>query len=57
MAAGPIEGDAQLKEILIFQRIADSEALRLVEDDPAVKSGILRAEPHRWWSAAHVFPE
>jgi uncharacterized protein YciI len=57
MASGPIEGADQLSEILIFRRIPDDEARRLVEDDPAVKSGAIRPEFHRWWSAAHVFPE
>lgn len=57
MAAGPVEGDDRLKEIWIFRRIPDDEARRLVEEDPAVKSGRMRPEFHRWWSAAHVFPE
>jgi uncharacterized protein YciI len=57
MAAGPVEGDGELQEILIFRRIPDDEARRLVEGDPAVQSGRLRPEFHRWWSAAHVFPE
>jgi uncharacterized protein YciI len=57
MAAGPVEGDDRLQGILIFQRIPDDEARRLVEDDPAVKSGALHPEYHRWYSAAHVFPD
>jgi uncharacterized protein YciI len=55
-AAGPIEGGGDLLEVLIFNRIPDDEAKRLVEDDPAVKAGALRPEHHRWWSAAHVLP-
>lgn len=54
--AGPVEGDPQLRGVLIFQRIPDGEARALIDADPAVKAGALRAEYHRWWCAAHVLP-
>lgn len=56
-AAGPLEGNGDLGALVIFQRIPDEEAKRLIDDDPAVKSGVLRVEFHHWWSAAHVLPE
>lgn len=54
--AGPVEGDPQLRGVLIFQRIPDGEASALIAADPAVNTGALRAEYHSWWSAAHVLP-
>jgi uncharacterized protein YciI len=55
-AAGAVEGGGDLLGIVIFRRIPDDEARRLMEDDPAVKAGLLRAEQHRWWCSAHVVP-
>jgi uncharacterized protein YciI len=55
-AAGLTEGREDLLSIVIFNRIPEDEAARLVREDPAVKSGSLRAEPHRWWCAEHVLP-
>ncbi|HVP00506.1 MAG TPA: hypothetical protein VMT15_20680 [Bryobacteraceae bacterium] len=45
-----------MAEILIFDRISVEEAAQLASVDPAVKSGLLRFEQHRWWCAAHVLP-
>jgi uncharacterized protein YciI len=56
-AAGHIEGDYGLAGIMIFNRIPVEEAERLTAADPAVSAGLLRAESHRWWCAAHVLPE
>ena len=56
-AAGPIDGDDDLVALLIFRRMPDDDARRLVEADPAVQSGALRPESHHWWCAAHVLPE
>jgi uncharacterized protein YciI len=56
-AAGPIDGDPDLASVVIFKRIPDDEARRLIGEDPAVQSGALRPEFHRWWSAAHVLPD
>jgi uncharacterized protein YciI len=55
-AAGAVESGGTVTAILIFNRMSDDEAKRLVDEDPAVKSLALRAEYHRWWSAAHVLP-
>ena len=56
LAAGPVAGDARIVEVLIFDRIPDEEAGRLMTSDPAVGAGLLTAEAHRWWSADHVLP-
>jgi len=55
-AAGPTEGNNELLSIVVFNRIAEDEAARLIAADPAVKAGALRAEAHRWWCAEHVLP-
>jgi uncharacterized protein YciI len=54
--AGPIENGGDFVEVLVFNRISDEEARRLMADDPAVQSNVIRAEFHRWWSAEHVIP-
>jgi uncharacterized protein YciI len=56
-AAGAVEGDADIAAVAIFRRMPDAEARALMDADPAVKSGALRVEAHRWWCAAHVLPE
>jgi uncharacterized protein len=48
-ASGPLNGNPDFKYLLIFNRIPDDEAKRLI--DPALKP-----EFHRWWSAAHILP-
>jgi uncharacterized protein YciI len=55
-AAGDIEGRDALVGMVIFQVIPVNEAEKLLADDPAVKSGAVRAELHQWWSADHVLP-
>jgi hypothetical protein len=42
--------------MVVFNRIPDGEAQRLIAGDPAVKADVLRVEFHRWWCAAHVLP-
>jgi uncharacterized protein YciI len=54
-AAGPTEGQNALLSIVVFNRISIDEATKLMADDPAVKSGALKAESHQWWCAEHVF--
>jgi uncharacterized protein YciI len=54
--AGPILGDRSLAEILIFNRLPDDEAAKLVSSDPAVKSDLYRVGAHRWSISAHVLP-
>lgn len=56
-AYGTIEGDRDLRAIAIFNRIEVEDAAKLMESDPAVMAGALRAETHHWWCSAHVLPE
>lgn len=55
--AGRIEGNDDLWAVVVFNRISDAEARRLMADDPAVKANALRYEFHRWWCAEHVIPK
>ena len=55
-AGGAVEGDSDLVAVEIFKRIPLEEARSLLDESPAVKAGILRAEYHRWWCAEHVLP-
>jgi uncharacterized protein YciI len=55
-AAGAIEGRDALVGMVIFKVMPLKEAEKLLQDDPAVKSGALRTEFHQWWSADHVLP-
>jgi uncharacterized protein YciI len=55
-AAGATESDSDLLGVVIFKRIDFEEARRLMEQDPAVKSGFLAVDYHKWWSAEHVLP-
>jgi uncharacterized protein len=47
-ASGPLTGNPEFQYLLIFNRIPDEQAKRLI--DPTLKP-----EFHRWWCAAHVF--
>lgn len=55
-ADGPVAGLPELQAVVIFKRIPDEEARQLMDADPDVKSGALKVEAHRWWSAEHVLP-
>lgn len=55
-AAGSIEGPDDFLGVVIFTALPLEEAQRLMEVDPAVKAGALRAEFHNWWSSDHVLP-
>jgi uncharacterized protein YciI len=55
-AAGGIGGDPDLYAICVFKTSLDGEARRAIEQDPAVRSGRLTAELHRWWVADRVLP-
>ena len=57
VAAGPFDDDGDLRGLYIFQMASIEEARKLVEEDPAVKTGRFRSELHKWWSADHVFPQ
>ena len=56
VANGAVEDDSSAFEILIFSRIADTEAASLAAADPAISNGTLSVEAHRWWCSANVFP-
>jgi uncharacterized protein YciI len=55
-AAGKIETPDDLLGLVIFKPTSVEEAQRLLEEDPAVKAGVLRVEYHHWWSSDHVLP-
>ncbi len=55
-AAGEVEGDTEMVGIVIFQKMPLNEARNAMEDDPAVKSGLLAVDAHLWWCADHVLP-
>lgn len=54
--AGHAEGDSEMTGMVVYNRISDEEAQRLIGEDPAVKARLLRPEYHRWWCAEHVLP-
>lgn len=56
-AAGPFEEDTNFAGLYIFRLPSIEEAQKLIDQDPAVKTGRFRAEFHVWWSAARVFPD
>ncbi len=51
LVAGPMGDDSKLRGIFILDCESVAEAQALVETDPAVKAGRLRAEYHTWWTA------
>ena len=55
-AAGAIVAPDELVGLVIFKAIPFEEAQKQMEDDPAVKAGVLRVEYHHWWSSDHVLP-
>jgi uncharacterized protein YciI len=54
--AGAAESEDGIVSLVVFDRIEYEEAERLVASDPAVESGALKPEVHRWWCSAHVLP-
>lgn len=55
-AAGQIEAPDDLVGLVIFKAIPFELAQQLMDEDPAVKSGVIRVEYHHWWSSDHVLP-
>ena len=53
---GLTASDPDISEIVVFNRVADEEAQRLMAADPAVQAKVLQTEFHRWWCAEHVIP-
>lgn len=54
VAAGPIEGDHDLRGIFVFRVKTADEARALAAEDPAIKAGRLRLELHPWWGPAGI---
>lgn len=52
--AGPFYGDGDLRGIYIFSVESIKEAQKLVETDPAIQSGSLKMELHKWYGSAAV---
>jgi len=55
-AAGWIYGDPDLCSICVFRTSSADEAKQAIGQDPAVHSGRLAVEFHRWWCADRVLP-
>jgi len=56
-AAGSIEAPDDEFAVVVFRpAVAMEDVQRLMDDDPAVKAGVIKAEYHKWWCAAHVLP-
>ena len=51
VVAGPFGDDTALRGIFVMDVESVEAAQALVETDPAVKAGRLRAEYHPWWCA------
>lgn len=51
LVAGPFGDDTELRGIFILDCESVEEARELVDTDPAVMAGRLRAEYHPWWTA------
>lgn len=51
LVAGPMGDDTDLRGIFILDCESVEEARTLVDTDPAVIAGKLRAEYHPWWTA------
>lgn len=55
--AGSIEApDDQFAVVIFRPAVPIEDAQRLIDDDPAVKAGVLKPDYHKWWCAAHVLP-
>jgi uncharacterized protein YciI len=55
-AAGPVEDDPGIEGFVIFKTDSIDDARLRLARDPAVASGRLVPEFHRWWSADRVMP-
>lgn len=50
--AGPFSKDPDFRGMFILAVETIEEAKALVDTDPAVKSGMLQADYHKWWGSA-----
>jgi uncharacterized protein YciI len=55
-AAGKIEAPDNLLALVVFKPIPLENAQRLLQEDPAIQTGVIRTECHQWWSSDHVLP-
>jgi hypothetical protein len=55
-AAGNTEGDPEIFALCVFKTASVDEARRIIGQDPAVQSGRLAPEFHRWYTADLVLP-
>ena len=55
--AGPLEDQADLRGVFVFQARSLEEAKAWAESDPAVKAGRLVAVVYPWWVEKGVLPE
>jgi uncharacterized protein YciI len=56
LAAGRIDGDPVIAEVVIFKTASIDEARRSLASDPGVAAGRLQPEFHNWWTADRVMP-
>ena len=52
IVAGPMAGDGELRGIFIFDAKSIDEVKAMAEMDPAIQSGRLTLELHKWYAAA-----
>jgi uncharacterized protein YciI len=55
-AAGQFDDDPDLLGIVIFKTPSIVDARMILGDDPAVQSGLVCVECHRWWTADGILP-
>jgi uncharacterized protein len=51
LVAGPMGDDTELRGIFILDCESVAEAKALIDTDPAIQAGRLKAEYHTWWTA------
>ncbi len=56
VVAGPVEDQADLRGIFVFQAASLEEAKAWAETDPAVKAGRLTAAVYPWWVEKGTLP-
>jgi uncharacterized protein len=57
VVAGPVEDQADLRGIFVFQVASLEEAKALAASDPAVKAGRLLPAVYPWWVEKGVLPD
>jgi uncharacterized protein YciI len=57
VAAGPCAGDPQLRGIFVWKVDSLAELPELLQGDPAIQSGRLRAELHHWYAEPGIGAE